>query len=358
MREAWVKSSEALRLRMIDPAQVDSTEAEAEMPPYMESFLAHLRLLVGVPFDYLAADSRLLPMESIRFFYLDRSWTDRLVDGAIAVGKIGTREQAHHQAHAPAVHQQLDQTERIVRLLQRGGSFPSLKQTNDQNQSSGDIITGFLLRSAAVAWWPHMDVRAYSEDIPDPFNAGDVTDKQLLTLRLELLSASVMLALFQGIPKLVVLEEPHHGVQFGVHTAPGGFALFLRSKDGHQIPVPGTPPTAFQPASTPVLVRAANQRVIAVWDLRHQLILATQQNNATNAGNPSLQMPDQTGSGAFAVEVLQPPWKQRFEGTEDLGQCGLQPQAGTFGFVSTVFVAGRVAEADTRQNVIGLLTTR
>ena len=85
------------------------------MPPYMELFLSHLRLLVGVPFDYLVADERLLPDESIRFFYVDRSWTDRLVDGAIAVGKIGTREQAHHQGHAPAVNQQVDLSERIVR---------------------------------------------------------------------------------------------------------------------------------------------------------------------------------------------------------------------------------------------------
>ncbi len=119
MRTAWIASPEALRERMIMPQQVPPTQPEAEMPPYMESFLAHLRLLVGVPFDYLVPDERLLPDESIRFFYIDRSWTDRLVDGAIAVGKIGTREQAHHQAHAPSVNQQLDQTERIVRNLQR-----------------------------------------------------------------------------------------------------------------------------------------------------------------------------------------------------------------------------------------------
>src|ERR1700738_2067168 len=108
MRNAWITGTEALRLRMINPAQVAFTEPEAGMPPYMESFLAHLRLLVGVPFEYLIPDPRLLPDESIRFFYLDRSWTDRLVDGAIAVGKIGTREQAHHQAHHEAVSQQLD----------------------------------------------------------------------------------------------------------------------------------------------------------------------------------------------------------------------------------------------------------
>ena len=123
MRTALLKTTDALRERMVAKSQVEPAAPEAEMPPYMESFLAHLRLLVGVPFAYLVPDARLLPPESIRFFYLDRSWTDRLVDGAVAVGKIGTREQSHHQAHEPSVRQQLDQTERIVRGLQQGGSF-------------------------------------------------------------------------------------------------------------------------------------------------------------------------------------------------------------------------------------------
>ena len=128
MRTPWIQASTALKERLRRPIQLETTEPESEMPPYMESFLAHLRLLVGVPFDYIVPDERLLPDESIRFFYVDRSWTDRLVDGAIAVGKIGTREQAHHQAHEPAVRQQLDITERIVRSLQRAkGSFSDLK---------------------------------------------------------------------------------------------------------------------------------------------------------------------------------------------------------------------------------------
>src|SRR5579863_1603876 len=177
MRTPWINNSKSLRLRMAKPFQVDATEPEAGMPPYMESFLSLLRLLVGVPFDYLVPDARLLPDESIRFFYLDRSWTDRLVDGAIAVGKIGSREQAHHQANGAAVHQQLDQTERIARTLQikAFAGFDTLKSGNDRDQSPGDITTGFLLRSAAVVGWPHMDVRAYDIDVPERSNPNDPT---------------------------------------------------------------------------------------------------------------------------------------------------------------------------------------
>ncbi|HYK35312.1 hypothetical protein [Alloacidobacterium sp.] len=323
---------------MAKPHQVAPSEPEAGMPPYMESFLAHLRLLVGVPFDYLVPDARLLPDESIRFFYLDRSWTDRLVDGAIAIGKIGTREQAHHQAHASAVHQQLDQTERIVRKLQIGtfGSFSDLKGANDNNQAPGDIITGFLLRSAAVVGWPHMDVRAYDIDIPERTNGVEldpsdpnVAKHQLPTLRLELLSPSIMLALFQGIPQLVYLEEPHHGVQFGIldPQGDGNFQMFVRDTTGHQIFVPPNNPNA---KTIPVPVRAANARVIHIAKLRDQL-----------GANPAPGMPPQNGSANFALEVLQPPWRQRFEGTVDeAGQGG-----GDGRFVGGIMVAKNVQDA-------------
>ena len=132
MRIASITSQAALAERMTAKDQVDATIPESTLPPYMEMFLAHLRLLTGVPFDYLVPDARLLPDESIRFFYVDRSWTDRLVDGAIAVGKIGTREQAHHQAHSADVQSQLDLTERVVRTLQRG-----LPRPGDPDASRG-----------------------------------------------------------------------------------------------------------------------------------------------------------------------------------------------------------------------------
>jgi hypothetical protein len=327
---------------MINPQQVAPTQPEAEMPPYMEAFLSHLRLLVGVPFENLIPDPRLLPDESIRFFYVDRSWTDRLVDGAVAVGKIGTREQAHHQAHSQPVSQQLDLSERIVRSLQRarpGDTFDRLKSVNDQNMQPADLITGFLLRSAVVSSWPHIDVRAYSQDIPEPLNpaADNVSSKQLHTLRLELLSPSVMLALFQGIPKLVYLEEPHHNVQFGVNiNSLGAYEIDLRDASGHQVR------SGPNPIPIPVPVRAGHDRVIHVSALRRTLHLQKAAHN---------EMPDQNGSAAFAIEVLQVPWRQRFEGTVDQAE----KPGGSGRFVSVVLISARVAAADTRTALTQLI---
>ena len=307
MRIASIQASEALRQRLAAPAQVAPPVPEAEMPPYMESFLAHLRLLIGVPFDYLIPDSRLLPDESIRFFYLDRSWTDRLVDGAVAVGKIGTREQAHHQAHHPAVAQQLDLSERIVRDLQRGRqSFAVAKAANDQQPDTVQVITGFLLRSAAVAGWPQMEVRAFT---------GPDARTQLPTLRLERLSPAVLLALFQGVPGLVWCEEPHHDIQFGIETQGEQLFVFQRQPDGTN-----------KTGTLPVPVRAGNRRVVAVAELRKLL-----------AALPDPK-PAQTGAAGFAIQMLDLPWRQRFQGAGGSGQTG------TGAFVATYAIAAAVEQ--------------
>ena len=311
MKQPWVSSKAALNERIVAHKQVDAPSQEAQMPPYMETFLAHLRLLVGVPFDYLVPDARLLPTESIRFFYLDRSWTDRLVDGAIAVGKIGSREQAHHQARAPYVSRQLDITERHVRDLQRHRLvFDDLAKL--PLPGSADTITGFLMRSRAVSGWPQMDVRAYrfsgtvgennpprNSSPPDPAIAG----MQLQTLRLERLAPGVMIAFFQGVPNMVMCEEPHHGIQFGVNNNDGQLTTLRRDTAG--VAIANTKPI-------PLPVRKGGLRVLAVSEIRRRMEEA--RTTTVNGVPPSPTMPVQNGSGNFAISMLDRPWRQRFQG--------------------------------------------
>jgi hypothetical protein len=313
MRSPWITNAAALRARMMNPAQLQAPSPEAEMPPYMESFLAHLRLLVGVPFDYLIADSRLLPVESIRFFYLDRSWTDRLVDGAISVGKIGTREQAHHQAHGAVVQQQLDVSENVVRVLQRGlKDFPSAKASAANDAEPADIVTGLLLRSAAVVAWPHMDVRAFRGNVSPGANPAEIDPSLMLQLlRLERLSPSVLIALFRGIPTMVWCEEPHHGVQFAIEKDAAG-KLFIPARDasGHLIVNADVSKTEI-----PLPMRTGGRRVVAISQLRKDIVAKDQALSAQ--GLPHL--PPQTGAAGFAISVLNPPWRQRFQGAGGRG---------------------------------------
>jgi hypothetical protein len=291
MKTPWITGADALRERLSASAQTPPQDPASALPPYLESFLAHVRLLVGVPFEYLVADPRLLPTESIRFFYVDRSWTDRLVDGAMAVGKVGTREQAHHQAHDPALRATLDQTERIVRDLQRGTqSFAQAKAGASADTTPAGPITGFLLRSRAVSGWPDMEVRA--------FRTQSGARVQLATLRLERLQETILLALFDGVPDLVWCEEPHHAIVFGFATA-GAAAFHLTTRGPDGLPVAGASDVA-------VPLRAGGRRVVAVSELRRRL-------HARSVADPA-HVPPQTGAAAFALAMLAPPWRQRFEG--------------------------------------------
>jgi hypothetical protein len=278
--------------RLRASAQVSEAESLSTLPPYIDAFLAHLRLLVGVPFHNLIPDARLLPPESIRFFYLDRSWTDRLVDGAVAVGKIGTRELAHAQAHLPGVQKLVDDTESLVRDLQRRriDDFVDTKQNPERPRVEADAITGFLLRSALVSGWPHMEVRAFARETP------------LTILRLERLSPGVLIALFRGVPDRVELEEPHHGVQFGVDGSSPHYRVFLRKPTGEQFPSPGHADTRDVP------LRAGGKNVVHVAELRKRL-------HAASTSHPPGSGPlPQTGSAALAIGVLNPPFRQPFEG--------------------------------------------
>jgi hypothetical protein len=282
MRDPWISEPDALRERMSNPAQVTADEPQATLPSYATSFLAHLRLLVGVPLAYLIPDAAMLPEESIRFFHLDRSWTDRLVDGVLAVGEVGSREQAHHHTAGPAMATLLDTLEPAVRPAQRG--LGALEPASPGPQQPADpAVTGFLLRSALVSGWPQMDVRAYRNSV------------KLTLLRLERLSAGLLLALFAGVPDRVELEEPHHGMQFGVLAdVHGGLTIESRQPDG--TPVPGDAPFTVAVRGTDPMVR-----VLDIAALRRDIIARA---------DPAL--PVQTGSAELAIELLQPPWKEVF----------------------------------------------
>lgn len=275
------------------------------LPDYVISFLAKLRLLIGVPFAHIVPNADLLPSESIRFFYLNRNWTDALIEGALAVGSSGTRDQAQLVTLLDLVHAELDLVESTVRNQQRGRINATQARQIARESASVDTLTGFLLRSAVVAGWPAMTVRAYAGTIPpgaDPDTSSSA--QKLPTMRLERLAPSVLFALFGGVPSLIMVEEPHHSVQLGfvrkdssAHptAVPGDFQVELRLANGkladEQVPVP------FRSG-------AADLGVVDVATLVQRLAKAAPQHPG---------MPTEIGPAALALELLQPPWRQRFD---------------------------------------------
>jgi hypothetical protein len=282
MRDPWISEPDALRERMSNPAQVTADGPQAALPPYATSFLAHLRLLIGVPFQYLIPDAAMLPEESLRFFHVDRSWTDRLVDGVLTVGAVGSREQAHHHTAGPALAALLDTLEPSVRPAQRGLTTGPSASAPPQGTPEDPPVTGFLLRSSLVSGWPQMEVRAYRSSV------------KLTLLRLERLSPGVLIALFAGVPDRVELEEPHHGMQLGV-LDDGSGALVIEPREADGMPASG--------GLFPVAVRATDPslRVLEIAALRHDII-----------ARADAALPAQTGSAELAIELMRPPWKEVF----------------------------------------------
>lgn len=201
---------------------------ERVVPAELRATLARLRLLEGVPFSYLVPDGELLPPESIRFFHLDRGWTDALTQGVLSVGTVSSADRAELEGLYDAIREEIDEEERAVRMVggEAAGSGPA------------GPISGFLLRSRAVSAYPGMHVRAYARDsVGDEQVVSESHPDRLRLLRLERLAPAVLLALFDGVPELVHVEEPHAGLQFGVRLGggeargSGGFEAKVLARD-------------------------------------------------------------------------------------------------------------------------------
>lgn len=165
------------------------------IPSNISSWFKDLSLFKGVPFNYLVPDEKMLPIESIRFFWVDRYWVECLLDGALSIGRVTS---ADHQK---------DQEQ-----------FP--KQVKDVATSN---VTGFLLRSEVVAGWPGLLVDGYA----------DKSEKQKLNLlRMERLSANVLICLFEGEIQEVQIYQKPETVHFGLDGNSGSFYKTLRNSDG------------------------------------------------------------------------------------------------------------------------------
>ena len=298
--DAAVSAAQKYAALMVDD---DPDDGKHVVPGELRRFCARLRLLNGVPFSYLVPDAELLPVESIRFFYVDRAWTDALVQGVLSVGTITTADRAQLEAVYPYVRNEVDEAERTIRT----------PQGEERLQGPAGTITGFLMRSRVVSGWPNLHVRAYSKDViaDDALTTAAESDpNRMKVLRMERLAPAVLLVLFDGVPAVVHVEEPRQGIQFGVRLNPADPPANRKAKvkvrdnlTGDPVP----PKETFTSAnSVDVPFRPNAPGVINVVELRKRLAA-----KAPNSGG-SLE------PNEYALQMLRFPYRQVFGDPNDL----------------------------------------
>ncbi|WP_223066187.1 hypothetical protein [Paenibacillus caui] len=173
-------------------------------------WMAHKMLLYDVPFYHLVPDERMLPQESLRVFYLDQNWTEAMLDGMTSIGLSSSRDSLFHELTKDVIK---DAVSAALLHIRNGGS-PAQGTGSAFNSDSG-LICGFLLRSSVVDGWPGLTVRA-----------TDSKGEAVSIVRLDHLSSTVLLCLFQGVPERIEFTEPQEGLQFGLSQEG---KIFLRS---------------------------------------------------------------------------------------------------------------------------------
>lgn len=164
-----------------------TTETNGDLSTAIANWFQDLELLKNVPFNYLVPDTRLLPPESLRFFWIDSYWVDCLQDGAFSVGRV---------------------TKEDLRLDVQSRSLQRSKTQSDKT------ITGFLLHSEVVSGWPGLEIEGYATPVTGNNFVGP--ENKLTILRRDLLSDNILLCFFAGEVKTLDLSIKGSSVNCGV----------------------------------------------------------------------------------------------------------------------------------------------
>jgi len=185
------------------------SSGESAVPEVITTWLGRLKLLYGVPFNYLVPDVGMLPEESIRFFYVDGSWLDSLVEGAYSIGRSTAADLAHDSAFGDHVRKQAARAAKAERARLTGSNNAGSLESGDKETGTpitpGEKVTGFLLRSAVVSGWPGLEVQAYTQQQ----DAAEI-------LRMDHLAPDVLLCFFEGEIKELIIHEHPEALHFGV----------------------------------------------------------------------------------------------------------------------------------------------
>lgn len=290
-----------------DPVQTRAATKQVPLPKDLADWLSRLRLLKGVPFQYLVPDEAMLPPESIRFFTLDQTWVERLTDGALSVGRTLTRnpqamlsgiEQAASGHALPRAHAAIP-----LRRAENLGTPPAATPSG--------TISGFLLRSDVIAANPGLAVNVFPKGhTPADHDKDPSIEINLLDiLRFETLGpqSSVLLCLVSGDAYRVDIHQPPEGLHYGIDKYDGLTSPVTADKNVHKFTVvDGTVTLSpdWETVSIGRSFRPGNQRVVSMTALAGE-IAKTNDRTAIDAAEMGFEMTQGVGMVSFIKEYSQ-----------------------------------------------------
>jgi hypothetical protein len=276
----------AMRQALRDPARVAAVQsarianlaAPSSAPDSADqlwAWMGDLALLKGVPFHYLVPDPSMLPTESIRFFQVDTSWLDALLDGAFSLGRSTEADQANDQAFLAAVRTRAYFHAATARRRRRGVKMA------DPTPDAPTLLrpaSGFLMRSMAVTQWPGLEVLAGGPNGPATI------------LRMEKMQ-TILFCLFDQPIETVIIQQPSEGLHFGLENHDGTLIKYPRVL----VQVQGGPliGSLMQTPIGAIPYRASSSSVLDIATLAGQLNTDSQ----NPAGSPFT-------SAEFALEMI------------------------------------------------------
>lgn len=249
------------------PGALTATSEAPPIPQNVSNWFEQLKVLQNVPFSYLVPDEKMLPVESIRFFYIDNNWLDALLDGALSIGRTTTDDHKNDQEISNLINN-VEQTTR----------------------------SGVLIRSSVVAAWSDMLINGYRYQPKTDVEQESPIDSnyELPLLRMERLSPNIMLCLFEGDVATIDIhgkpEAPHFGVQ---KSADNGYEKILKDAEG---------------------IEEEDLKIAVPVDDKNLIQLSDFMDNASNLfqSEANLLWSDNPTSAEFSVQMLEGGEKIRF----------------------------------------------
>lgn len=250
------------------------------VPKVVTSWLGRLFLLHGVPFNYLIAHEKILKEETLGTFYIDPSWIEALVDGALSIARSSDSEmllnkvkdgqflpeevkdlkkefegletdnfnrskddlndlidqiqnaelkveleELSKDSNARELLQKISASIEIINPVALREKFKTLLLRLNTTQELGRIeghITGFLLRSQLISGWKGIKVLAKGAN-----------GNWLPPLRIERIENDILLCIFRGkVANVIIIQSPEN-IHFGLMKEGDNWVKNQRDENGN-----------------------------------------------------------------------------------------------------------------------------